>query len=111
MKHIRTSLALIATVALPTAAVLFTSGCASTATSESTGEYIDDSAITAKVKTALLADKTVSGMAVKVVTFKGVVQLSGFVDTETERQQAEILAAAVSGVKSVENKISVKTGS
>jgi osmotically-inducible protein OsmY len=111
MKNIRASLGVIAIIALPTSVVLLTSGCASTATSESTGEYIDDSAITAKVKTALLSDKTVSGMAVKVVTFKGVVQLSGFVDSETERQQAEMLASAVSGVKSVENKITVKAGS
>lgn len=67
------------------AAVPAFSGCAGTATRESTGEYVDDSVITGKVKSALLADKTVSGMAVKVETFKGTVQLSGFVDTEDRK--------------------------
>lgn len=83
-------------------------GCASTATRESTGEYVDDSVITGKVKSALLADKTVSGMAVKVETFKGVVQLSGFVDTEAEKAQAGRVASGVNGVTSVSNNIIVK---
>jgi osmotically-inducible protein OsmY len=111
MKNIRPSLALLAVIALPITAAYLTSGCASTATRESTGEYIDDSAITTKVKAALLADKSVSGFAVKVVTFKGVVQLSGFVDTAAEKQLAETLAAEVHGVQSVENKITVKSAS
>lgn len=84
------------------------SGCASTATRESTGEYIDDSAITAKVKAALFNDKTVSGFAVGVETFKGIVQLSGFVDTAEEKRQAEVVAARQNGVKSVANNITVK---
>lgn len=84
------------------------SGCASTATRESTGEFFDDSVITAKVKTALAADKVVNAFAVNVETFKGVVQLSGFVDTEAQRTQAEAVAGRVLGVKSVQNNISLK---
>jgi osmotically-inducible protein OsmY len=86
----------------------FFSGCASTETRESTGEYIDDSAITAKVKAALFNDKNVSGFAVNVETFKGVVQLSGFVNTPEEKKQAEAVASRVNGVRSVANNITVK---
>lgn len=85
------------------------SGCAGTATRESTGEYVDDSVITTKVKAALLGDRQVSGMSVNVETFKGAVQLSGFVDTEAERMEAERIAAGVSGVRSVSNNIIVKS--
>ncbi len=102
----RVSIAILAGVL---AAPVFT-GCASTATRESTGEYIDDSVITTKVKAALLGDKQVSGMSVNVETFKGVVQLSGFVNTEMEKIQAERLASGVSGVQSVSNNIIVKSG-
>ena len=84
------------------------SGCAATPTKESTGEYVDDSTITTKVKAALIKDKTVSAADVKVETFKGVVQLSGFVNTAAEKTQAETVASSVTGVKSVDNKITVK---
>lgn len=83
-------------------------GCAATPTRESTGEYIDDSAITAKVKAKLVKDKQTSALAIKVVTYKGVVQLSGFANSATEKMRAGELAESVSGVKSVENNISVK---
>jgi osmotically-inducible protein OsmY len=83
-------------------------GCAGTPTRESTGEYIDDSTITAKVKAALVADKLVSAFAVSVETYKGAVQLSGFVDTPAQKQAAETDAMGVQGVRSVENKITVK---
>ncbi len=83
-------------------------GCASTRTQESTGEYIDDAALTTKVKTALLADKQVSGLAINVETFKGTVQLSGFANSEAEREKAEKLAREVKGVKTVKNDIRVK---
>lgn len=96
------ALALIAAIAL---------GCASTSTQEGTGEYLDDSAITTKVKTALLADKDVSGLAIKVETYKGVVQLSGFATSETERAKAAQLARDVKGVKSVKNDIRLKSSS
>ena len=83
-------------------------GCASTATRESTGEYIDDSTITAKVKAALVKDPVVSALAVNVKTYKGVVQLSGFVNTADEKTQAEQVARGVYGVKSVANSLIVK---
>jgi len=83
-------------------------GCASTATRSSTGEYIDDSSITVKVKSAFVKDPVVGAMDVSVETFKGVVQLSGFVNTVTEKQQAEAIAARVNGVTRVQNNIQVK---
>lgn len=86
----------------------FVVGCASTKTSESTGEFIDDSAITANVKAALLADKKTPGMSIQVETFKGRVQLSGFVNTAEEAKHAEQVAAGIKGVKAVTNKIEVK---
>ena len=89
------------------AAPLYT-GCTSTATRESTGEYVDDTIITGKVKSALFADKEVSGLAVKVETFKGTVQLSGFVDTQAQKDQAGRIAAGTRGVTAVANNIIVK---
>lgn len=83
-------------------------GCASTSTQESTGEYIDDTAITTKVKSKLLLDKETSGTAISVETFKGIVQLSGFVKSSQEKQRAGEIASAVDGVKRVENKISIR---
>ena len=83
-------------------------GCASTPTRESTGEYVDDSAITAKVKAALVKDPIVSALAVSVKTYKGVVQLSGFVDTADQKAQAENVARGVNGVSSVNNGLIVK---
>lgn len=78
-------------------------GCAATPTKEGTGEYFDDTVLTAKVKTALLKDPTVSGLAVNVETFKGVVQLSGFVKTTAERDRAHVVGREVAGVKQIKN--------
>jgi len=83
-------------------------GCASTDTRASTGEYIDDSAITVKVKSAFVKDPVVGAMDVSVETFKGVVQLSGFVNTPAEKAQAEDVAAMVNGVVRVQNNIQIK---
>lgn len=82
--------------------------CAATPTRESTGELIDDSAITAKVKTALITDKQVSAADVSVDTFKGRVLLAGFVRTPQERYRAETVARSVKGVKAVHNSIEVR---
>src|SRR5258705_246285 len=101
------SLPLLALALLVGTPSVFTS-CAATPTKESTGEYVDDSTITTKVKAEFVKDKTVSALDVKVETFKGVVQLSGFVNTAAEKSQAETIAASVNGVKSVQNKITVK---
>ncbi|HWL15837.1 MAG TPA: BON domain-containing protein [Opitutus sp.] len=105
----KTSLKLMTVLALGATGVLsLQSGCASTATSQSTGEYIDDKAITAKVKTAFVRDDVVKALQVDVETFKGAVQLSGFVDTAAQKTRAEQIAAGVQGVHSVTNNIIVK---
>jgi len=102
------SLALLAVFSTAVGFTAFNAGCASTPTRESTGEYVDDSTITAKVKAALVKDPVVKALDVKVETFKGVVQLSGFVNSEAERTQAGNVAASVNGVASVKNNIVVK---
>ena len=83
-------------------------GCGSTATKEGTGEYVDDSVITAKVKTAIYNDPTLKVNEINVETFKGVVQLSGFVKSQADVTQAAKVARDVAGVKSVKNDIRVK---
>lgn len=89
-------------------AILLVAGCAGSATDKSTGEYVDDAVITTKVKTALVQADEVGALDVKVKTYKGVVQLSGFVDSESEASQAELVAGQVAGVRRVENQIKVK---
>jgi osmotically-inducible protein OsmY len=86
----------------------FTGGCAKTATNESTGQYVDDSVITTKVKSALLGDAAVKSFEIKVETVKGVVQLSGFVDNSDQKSAAGKDAAAVAGVTDVKNNLIVK---
>ncbi len=83
-------------------------GCASTARTEGTGEYIDDTAITAKVKAAVLNEPTLKSAEINVETFKGVVQLSGFVSSQASINKAAEVARGVSGVKSVKNDIRLK---
>ena len=87
---------------------LTTSACAGTSTTKSTGEYIDDAAISAKVKTELLANDNVKGSNIEVETNKGVVQLSGRARNHTEATTAVNIAESVKGVKSVKNDIVVK---
>ena len=83
-------------------------GCASTPTKESTGEYVDDSTITTKVKSAILGDSALKVFQINVETFKGEVQLSGFVDSAAAKQKAGEVARGVGGVKSVKNNLIVK---
>jgi len=83
-------------------------GCAGSATKESTGEYVDDSAITAKVKAQFVQDSSVKATEIKVETYKGVVSLSGFVDTTDQKARAGQLAAGVTGVREVKNDITIK---
>ena len=83
-------------------------GCASTRTQESTGQYVDDSSITAKVKADILGDPALKVFDIGVETFKGVVQLSGFVNSAEIRNRAAEVAGRVSGVKSVRNSLIVK---
>ena len=91
------------------AGVTLTTGCTATATRQSTGEYIDDTAVTARVKGRLVADETVKALDVQVETFRGVVQLSGFVDNDTQRNRAEQIARTTNGVTEVQNNIQLKT--
>jgi osmotically-inducible protein OsmY len=89
-------------------AALFNAGCAVTSGQSTTGEYIDDAAITAQVKSRFAEDKTVAATRIQVETLKGVVQLSGFAVSEAERQRAAQLASGVKGVKQVQNSIVVR---
>jgi len=81
----------------------FVTGCASTAKQEGTGEYFDDSVVTSKVKAAILNDPELKVLQINVETFKGVVQLSGFVDSRAMINRAVEVTRGVSGVKSVKN--------
>lgn len=83
-------------------------GCASTATKESTGEYIDDSVITANVKALIYDDPELKVGQISVETYKGVVQLSGFVNSSTAVARAGSLASSVKGVVSVKNSLVIK---
>jgi osmotically-inducible protein OsmY len=83
-------------------------GCASTRTHESTGEYVDDSVITTKVKAQLAADDFFKSFEIGVETFKGIVQLSGFVNSQQVIERAGQIAKGVKGVKSVRNNLIVK---
>jgi osmotically-inducible protein OsmY len=83
-------------------------GCASTSTREGTGEYIDDSVITTKVKAAIINEPTLKATEINVETFKGSVQLSGFVAQPADAARAAEVARGVKGVKSVKNDVRVK---
>ncbi|MES2070150.1 MAG: BON domain-containing protein [Pseudomonadota bacterium] len=83
-------------------------GCASTAKKEGTGEYFDDTAITTKVKAAIFAESSLKSAEINVETFKGVVQLSGFVSSEDRIKKAVEVTQAVKGVKSVKNDMRLK---
>ncbi len=88
--------------------LLAVTGCASTSKEKSTGEYFDDAVITTKVKAAFVEDKELKATEIQVETFKGVVQLSGFVADRSHIGRAEQVARDVRGVKSVKNDIRVK---
>lgn len=94
--------------ALVSAALLLSAAC-SRDDGKTAGQTIDDAAVTAKVKTALAQDPAVKAIEVKVDTFKGTVQLSGWVNTAEEKSRAEQVAKTVPGVTAVENKITLKT--
>ncbi|MHB1176671.1 MAG: BON domain-containing protein [Sulfuriferula sp.] len=83
-------------------------GCASTQTKESTGGYIDDSVITTKVKAAIFKEPTLKSTEINVETFKGVVQLSGFVNSQADISKAVEVTRKVDGVRSVKNDMRLK---
>ena len=102
--YIRTTL-----VAAMTAVVLLTTaGCAVTRGQETTGAYIDDAALTTRIKARFVENKQVDAASIKVETLNGTVMLSGFAKSTTERNTAEAIARGVNGVKSVKNEISVR---
>src|SRR5471030_2597612 len=94
--------------ALFTVSLLATAGCASTPTHEGTGEYVDDSVITTKVKAAIFNEPTLKSAEVNVETFKGVVQLSGFVSTQASIYKAVEVTRGVGGVMNVKNDMQLK---
>ncbi|MHB9100062.1 MAG: BON domain-containing protein [Sulfuricella sp.] len=83
-------------------------GCASTSKQEGTGEYVDDSVITTKVKAAIFNEPSLKSAEINVETFKGVVQLSGFVSSRAAESKAVEVARSVKGVTSVKNDMRVK---
>ncbi|MFA5019328.1 BON domain-containing protein [Methylobacter tundripaludum] len=91
-----------------TLTLLTAAGCASTEKHEGTGEYVDDSVITTKVKAAILNEPGLSSAEINVETFKGVVQLSGFVTSRADINKAIEIARNVKGVNSVKNDMRLK---
>ena len=83
-------------------------GCASTSNREGTGEYVDDTVVTTKVKAAIFNEPTLKSAEINVETFKGVVQLSGFVTSAAAESTAVAVAGKVGGVKSVKNDMRLK---
>lgn len=89
-------------------ALFFSLGCVSTSTQESTGQYVDDSVITTKVKSAIFNEPTLSSAEINVETYKGMVQLSGFVKSQTDINTAAKVARGIIGVQSVKNDMRTK---
>lgn len=87
---------------------LFLAACAATDTTRSAGEYTDDTAITARVKLAFVNDEQVSALDIQVETFRGIVQLSGFVTSRDLAERAGQIARGVEGVKDVRNDIRIR---
>jgi osmotically-inducible protein OsmY len=83
-------------------------GCAATATHEGTGQYVDDSVITTKVKAAIFNEPSLKVAEINVETYKGIVQLSGFVSSRADMSKAVSVAREVAGVKSVKNDMQLK---
>jgi len=107
MKHRHTAAMLLAALMAGTVVV----GCSSTPTQQSAGSAVDDGVVTAKVKAALVADPVTKAHQINVETFKGTVQLSGFVETAEARTRALQLARDVEGVRKVKDAMEVRSGS
>jgi hypothetical protein len=82
--------------------------CAATGTRESSGEYVDDSVITTKVKSLLAADDFLKSFQISIETYQGIVQLSGFVNSQKAVDKADEIVKSVKGVKSIKNNLIVK---
>jgi osmotically-inducible protein OsmY len=107
MKYRNTAAVLLAALMASTVVV----GCSSTPTQQSAGQAVDDGVVTAKVKAALVADPVTKAHQINVETFKGTVQLSGFVESDEARTRALQLARDVEGVKRVKDAMDVRRGS
>jgi osmotically-inducible protein OsmY len=105
MKHISRG---VSVLVLAVAALSTVVGCAATATQESTGQYLDDTGITGRVKAAIFNDASLKSAEINVETFQGVVQLSGFVNSLADIQRAVQLVQSISGVRSVRNDMRLK---
>jgi osmotically-inducible protein OsmY len=88
--------------------ILTLAACAATSTRESSGEYVDDSVITTKVKSLLAADDFLKSFQISVETYQGTVQLSGFVNSQKAVDKAAEIVRSVKGVKSIKNNLIVK---
>jgi len=106
----RQTIILITCAALSVIPAVLGTGCAVTRHQETAGEYTDDATITAKVKTDLYKDPLVKGTEVNVTTMKGVVQLSGFIDSQQAKDRAGDIARSVKGVVDVHNDLVLPTG-
>ncbi|NJM33033.1 MAG: BON domain-containing protein [Limnobacter sp.] len=89
-------------------ATVLTTGCSVMRDQQTTGSYVDDSAITTKVKALFVDDKTVAASSISVETLNGTVQLSGFAKSDAEKQRAEQIAKSVDNVRAVKNDIVVR---
>jgi len=98
-------MSMIRIIALALAAAL--AGCSATAHDRSTGQVVDDAALTAKVKASIAEEDGVSATSVNVTTYRGTVQLSGFVESEEAKRRAENAARDVEGVSKVQNDLRV----
>ena len=97
------TMSMLKTWAIALSVLVSLAACAGDASHRSTDQYVDDKTISARVNTALLADKDVKSSQIEVTTYNGVVQLSGFVESPEQAQRAVVVAQKVDGVKSVKN--------
>ena len=91
--------------------ILFLSACQATPTQRSSGQYLDDEVITGKVNAALIDDATTKALQIDVETYRGMVQLNGFVDSEDARTEAARIARSVAGVREVHNNLEIRDAS
>jgi osmotically-inducible protein OsmY len=98
----------IVALAILTGLTLVTTGCAVMRGQEDVGNYVDDKTITAAIKTKLIEDKTTGGLSINVDTLNGVVALSGFAKSATEKDQAGRIARSTKGVRAVHNNLLIR---
>ena len=108
MKNAFSKLSLALYLLIPVGTAVVLTGCAGTRYERSTGEYIDDKTLNSRVKSALTDNPEYKFGDVNVTSFKGTVQLSGFVNTTDQKRMAGNIAEKVMNVKNVENNVTVK---